>query len=162
MSKATKIYTATQALQKMQRLCVFQERSQDEIRRKLYETGFKGIEAEQIIVRLIEDGFINEERFAKSYISGKFKIKSWGRIKIKAGLLQHGLPSKLIDKLLKSEISEDDYHNSLLQLLRKLHPEGAVADDVMRYQLIRKLYAKGYEPVVTEKVFSEKFIKSDD
>ncbi len=65
--------------------CAYQERSQQEVRDKLYTYGLHEEEVEEVITELIIDGFISEERFAKAYAGGKFRIKGWGRRKIIQG-----------------------------------------------------------------------------
>ena len=87
-----------QALAKAESFCVYQERSQKEVRYKLVEWGMRGDELEEIITDLIINNFLNEERFAKHYASGKFNIKHWGRIKIKQGLKLKGVPDKILQK----------------------------------------------------------------
>ena len=76
------------ALVKMQGWCSYQERSQQEARDKLYELGMWTDAVENIISQLIQDNFLNEERFAMTFAHGKFAIKKWGRIKIKQELKQ--------------------------------------------------------------------------
>ncbi|MFN4123134.1 MAG: regulatory protein RecX [Flavobacteriales bacterium] len=149
MMRSKKIYTETQALQKMQRFCIFQERSQEEVRRKLYELGFSGLAAENIIVALINDKFINEERFVKAYISGKFNILHWGKLKIRQGLKKHQIPEKMISKLLNSEIDADDYESTIVKELQKLYQQSEL-NMKTKFQLIQKLYQKGFEPEQTE------------
>ena len=84
MKKAEKnIYTTSQALKKAADYCVVQERCQQEIRTKLYDWGIYNDDAEQVIAELISLGFINEERFAKAFAGGKFRMKKWGKLKIK-------------------------------------------------------------------------------
>ncbi len=74
------------ALLKAQKYCAYQERCQQEVREKLYEWGVLPEVLENTIAELIIANFINEERFAKVYAGGKFRIKKWGRIKIKVKL----------------------------------------------------------------------------
>jgi regulatory protein len=73
-------------LTKAEHFCAYQERSQQEVRDKLYEWGLWPDAVEQSISRLIEGNFLNEDRFAKAYTKGKFNQKAWGKIKIKQGL----------------------------------------------------------------------------
>lgn len=76
------------ALDKLRSWCGYQERCQQEARDKLYEFSLLTEAIESIIATLIADNFINEERFAKAYAGGKFRIKKWGKIKIKMGMKQ--------------------------------------------------------------------------
>jgi regulatory protein len=75
------------ALQKAQKVCAYQERSQHEIRNKLFEWGLKSSDVEIIIVDLIQNNFINDERFAIQLARGKFRIKHWGKVKITQALI---------------------------------------------------------------------------
>ena len=83
------------ALAKAEHYCAYQERSQYEIRNKLYEWGLWTTDVDEIISELILTNFLNEERFAKAYVSGKFNINKWGKIKIKQGLKLKKVPEKI-------------------------------------------------------------------
>jgi regulatory protein len=78
------------------------------VKQKLYSLGLFGKEAEELISRLIEEGYLNEERFAISYASGKSRNKGWGRIKIRHALEQRGISKYCILKALK-ELDESEY-----------------------------------------------------
>ena len=90
------------ALLKMQSWCAYQERCQHDARNKLYELGLWPEAVENIIVKLIEENFINEERFAIQFAKGKFNIKKWGRIKIKQELKQKRVSDYCLKKALIS------------------------------------------------------------
>jgi regulatory protein len=96
--KSKKIIDEQAAYAKAEHYCAYQERSQQEVRDKLYEWDLKPAEVENIIIRLIENNYVNEERFAKAYVRGKFNQKGWGRIKIKQGLKQKRVPDGLIKR----------------------------------------------------------------
>ena len=113
-----KIFSRQQAKVKAESYCAYQERSQFEIRNKLYEWGLHQKDVEEIISELIELNFLNEERFALAYSLGKFKIKGWGKNKIRQGLKLKRIPDKLIIKSLK-EINENDYLLMLTKILKK-------------------------------------------
>ena len=140
-----KIYTKDQAAKKAEHYCAYQERSQQEMRNKLYEWGLHQAEVEQIIADLIENNFLNEERFALAYTLGKFRITGWGKLKIKQGLKFKRVSDKLITKSL-SKIDGDDYLQKLLQILTKksavLHEKDAFKK---RYKLIQYAAYKGFE-----------------
>src|SRR3569623_1691415 len=117
--KKSKIFEEKTALQKAEHYCAYQERSQQEVRDNLYEWGQYPSVVENIISRLIEGNFLNEERFAKAYALGKFRQKGWGRIKIKQGLKFKKVPDVLIRKALQ-QIDGDDYEKMLTgTLIRK-------------------------------------------
>ena len=113
-----KIFSREQAKVKAESYCAYQERSQFEIRNKLYEWGLHQKDVEEIISELIEQNFLNEERFAIAYSLGKFRIKGWGKIKIRQGLKLKSIPDKLIMKSLKA-IDDDDYVLMLKRILEK-------------------------------------------
>lgn len=134
-----------QALVKAEHFCVYQERSQKEVRYKLVEWGMRGDELEEIISELILNNFLNEERFAKSYASGKFNIKHWGRVKIKQGLKLKGVPDKILQKAIYS-IDDDDYLQTIEKLALKKVQSLSESDPFKRKnKLMSYLQAKGFE-----------------
>ena len=126
---------------KAEHYCAYQERSQQEVRDKLYEWGLWPDAVENIISQLIGDNFLNEERFARAYVTGKFKQKGWGRIKIKQGLKFKRVPDVLIKKALLT-IDGDAY---LLTLQKLLSKKAAVLPEKDQYKRKYKLqqYAMG-------------------
>src|SRR6478609_905032 len=80
--KQKKILTKAEAFQKASSFCAYQERTQQEVRDKLWELQVNRDWIEEIISQLIVENFINEERFAKAFAGGKFRIKKWGKVKI--------------------------------------------------------------------------------
>ncbi|WAC39467.1 regulatory protein RecX [Pedobacter sp. SL55] len=138
-------YDIKTALQKAANWCAYQERSQQEVRDKLYEWQMKPFEVEEIISALISENFLNEERFAFAYVSGKFKIKKWGKIKIKQGLKLKRVPEPLIKKALNS-IDGDEYFETLQQLLEKKQQTEKEKNTIKRqFKLLNYLHSKGYE-----------------
>jgi regulatory protein len=140
-----KIFSRQQAKVKAESYCAYQERSQFEIRNKLYEWGLFQNDVEEIISELIESNFLNEERFALAYTLGKFRIKSWGKIKIKQALKLKRVPDKLIKKSLQS-IDDDDYLTMLKRILEKKAENLRETDSFKRrYLLTRYGSGKGFE-----------------
>ena len=140
-----RILDKKQALAKAESFCVYQERSQKEVRYKLVEWGIRGDELEEILSELIMSNFLNEERFANSYTSGKFNIKKWGRIKIKQGLKLKGVPDKMMNKALYS-IDDDDYMQTLENLaLKKASSLGENNPLKRKMKLISYLQTRGFE-----------------
>jgi len=107
-----------QALQKAKHYCGYQERSHNEVREKLYALGMHKQQVEELISQLIEENYLNEERFAIEFVGGKFRMKQWGRVKIKYELKQKKVSEYCIKKALK-QIDEDDYLKSLNTLAKK-------------------------------------------
>ena len=107
-----------QAIQRIRHFCAYQERAQQEVRDKLYALGMTKDEVEEIISNLITDNFLNEARFAESFAGGHFRIKAWGKQKIKFALQQKRVSPVNIKKALQS-IDELDYKKTLLTLATK-------------------------------------------
>lgn len=138
-------YDKKTALHKAANWCAYQERSQQEVRDKLYEWQMKTAEVEEIISSLIAENFLNEERFAFAYVSGKFKLKKWGKIKIKQGLKLKRVPEQMIKKALNS-IADDDYLETIQQLLEKKQRTEKESHPVKRqFKLLTYLHSKGFE-----------------
>lgn len=140
------------ALDLMQKYCVYQDRCQSEIRTRLIEHGVYGDDLEEVIAELISDDFINEERFAKSYTRGKFKIKGWGRIKILKELKFRKISDYSIKKGML-EIDEDDYYEKLYRLLeKKLETLNESDIWMLRKKLTSFGTQKGYEYDIIKEV----------
>ncbi len=141
-----KRFTPTEALTKIQRYCAYQERSHKEVRNKLFEYGLFASQVDELLSRLITDGFLNEERFAKAFAGGKFRMKKWGRLKIKNELEFMGLTKNCIQRGL-NEIEQADYKTTLKTLLKK--KSEAVQETNLfkkRDKIARYAIGKGYEP----------------
>jgi len=133
------------ALAKGEHYCAYQERSQQEMRDKFYEWGLWKDEVEELISELIQTNFLNEERFTLAYVSGKFKIKHWGKIKIKQGLKLKRIPDKMIANALRA-IDPDEYMHTILVLAEKKAPFIKEKDPYKRkYKLVSYLLGKGFE-----------------
>ena len=110
--------TKERALQKLKHYCGYQERCHSEVKEKLYQLGVWKKDHDEIIAALIEQGYLNEERFAIAFAGGRFRQKEWGRVKIKYELKQKQVSDYSIKKALK-EINEEEY----LKVLKKLAEE---------------------------------------
>jgi regulatory protein len=108
--------TPDQALKKAESYCAYQERSQQEVRDKLYSWGLRRNEVENVLTILIGNGFLKEERFASAFAGGKFRIKKWGRNKIKMALKAKSVSEPLIKKALK-EIDDTEYRKALKHVI---------------------------------------------
>jgi regulatory protein len=153
---AIKITDPHMALMKMQSWCAYQERCQQDARNKLYELGMWTEAVENIIVQLIEDNFLNEERFAMTFARGKFSIKKWGRIKIKQELKQKRVSDYCLKKALQ-QIDETEYMNTLKKIMeskRKLIKEPNKIK--LQYKLMNYALSKGYEKDLVFDVLNNK------
>ncbi|HET6990599.1 MAG TPA: regulatory protein RecX, partial [Bacteroidia bacterium] len=143
--KKQKVFTQHQAMVKAESYCAYQERCQQEMRDKLYSWGLHGDAVENVIAGLISKNFLNEERFAKAFSGGKFRIKKWGRVKIRMELKRRKLSEYCIKKGL-AEIDEDDY----LKTLKKVAEEKAKAvkekdAQKKKYKVMSYLLSRGFE-----------------
>lgn len=133
------------ALQKLQKYCAYQERCHQEVRYKLMDLGIYGEDLEQIIAELITDNFLNEERFARSYARGKFRMKGWGKIKITIELKRRKISPYCLKKGLE-EIEDDAYEEKLREILEKKNKTvKEINIYVRRKKLFNYAYSKGYE-----------------
>lgn len=96
------------ALQKLKHFCGYQERSHAEVRQKLYTLGLYKAEVEELISRLIEEEYLNEERFSRMFASAKSRIRGWGKQKIRHELRQKGVSSFCISQALNA-LDETEY-----------------------------------------------------
>ena len=138
--------TKEQALQKARHYCGYQERSHAEVKEKLYSFGLRKQEVEETLSQLIEDDYLNEERYARQFAGGHFRMKHWGRVKITWELKQKRVSEYCIRKALK-EIDEDDYTKTLDKLAAdKWH---SLRAETNLFSKMRKtqdyLLQKGYE-----------------
>lgn len=140
-----KTATPEEAKQKIRRYCAYQERSHLEVRTKLYSYGLHRGDVEAITVDLITDGYLNEERFAKAYAGGKFRMKKWGRVKIVHALEAKGVSANCI-KIGMREIDDESYAITLRNLLEeKLKSLDSPNNFVLRNKLSTFAISKGYE-----------------
>ncbi len=147
-----KITNIKLAKTKIEHFCVYQERSQQEVRSKLYDWGLWKDAVEEIIADLVTDNFINEERFANAYASGKFRMKGWGKIKIKQGLKLKGISDYCIKNALSS-IDLDDYHVKMKEVLLKRERVEKEKNAQKRiYKLANYLISRGYESDIVWRV----------
>jgi regulatory protein len=102
------VFSIKAALQKIENFCAYQERCHEEVVSKLRSMKMESDEVDQIMVHLITENFINEERFACSFARGKHRIKQWGKIRIINELKFKNISQTLINKALK-EITAQEY-----------------------------------------------------
>jgi regulatory protein len=149
--------TKAQALPKIYRFCSYQERAHQEVKQKLFDLGLYASEVDELLSQLITDGFLNEERFAKAFAGGKFRMKRWGRLKIVHELEAKGLTKNCIKAGLK-EIDDEDYHHALAEVLEKQSARVDEADDfVRRDKIARYAIQRGFEPDLVWKMVKEKY-----
>jgi regulatory protein len=111
-----KTLSKEEALQKLRHYCRYQARCQSQVTRKLFELGVNKTEHRELIIQLIEDLYLNDEKYAISYATGKFRIKNWGRRKIRYELREKKLNDELIQKAME-QIDEEEYLVTLNKLI---------------------------------------------
>jgi regulatory protein len=145
MIKKTKPIDSGMVLKKIQYFCSYQERCIRDTEEKLKDWAVQKKLIPSIISQLQEEGFINEERFAKVYAGGKFRVNKWGRQKIEFELKLKGIPEGMIQKGIE-EIDEEDYQRILRDLIRKKQKEITPENDLnIREKIITFVQGKGYE-----------------
>jgi regulatory protein len=133
-------------LARIQKYCAYQERSQQEVRYKLYSYGLHRNQVEQIIAHLVTENFLNEERFAIAYAGGKFRMKQWGRNKIKDALKQKKISDYCIRKAL-NEINSRDYSKTLDTLIAEKLKAVKEANALKKnYKVAQYVISRGFEP----------------
>jgi len=125
--------------------CAYRDRSQKEVEDKLLEMRMIPEAREQIIIKLMQEDFLNEERFARSFVRGKFRIKKWGRLRIKQELKLKDISAPII-KMAMTEIDDKQYMSTLYALAeKKLNLLKEPNKLKRRKKLSDHLLQKGYE-----------------
>jgi regulatory protein len=142
--KLLKPINPDEALQKLENYCAYQERSPKEVWDKLSDLGIQGQDADQIWAVLVQDGYVNERRFAESYARGKFRNNHWGRIRIRQALRMRAISAENVKAGLDA-IDETEYTTVLSQLLEKKLRHYA-NEDKYRDKAAASLIRAGFEP----------------
>src|SRR5689334_20220275 len=138
--------TKEQALQKLRQYCTYQERSHAEVVQKLWDLRVRKTEHDEILSTLIEEDYLNEERFAKAFAGGKFRMKEWGRKKIYYALKEKKVSEYNIKRAMK-EIDEEEYLDTLNKLADKKYASLKSEQYLVRKKkTIDYLLQKGFEP----------------
>ena len=142
-----KTYTKEQIYQKLKHYCGYQDRCHAEVKTKAYSFGIRKVDVEELTSKLIEEGCLNEERFARAFAGGKFRIKQWGKVKIKSELKQKRISEYCINAAL-NEIDYNKYRETLHKLAIKRWDsiKGAGTNLFVKMTKTRDfLLLKGYE-----------------
>jgi len=148
--------TPSQALEKIKHYCAYQERCHSEVREKLFDYGLNKNESDEILLYLIENNFLDEQRYAEQFAGGHFRRKKWGRIKIRYALRQKQISDPCIKKALLV-IDEEDYLKTLQQLFdEKKNTLRSEKNHFIRKKKIRDhLLQKGYEAGLIQDLLKE-------
>jgi len=130
---------------KIQRFCAYQERCSFDVEQKLRGMKIPQPEIAEIIRKLTLEGFLNDQRFAKAFVRGKFRINKWGRNKIGFELKSRNIEDKLIREAIK-EIDEEEYRKTIRDLILKKKSEIKAEKNLnIREKMINFAAGKGYE-----------------
>lgn len=135
--------TPSMAIDRMRKFCAYQDRAHSEVRTKLIKLEVYGDDLEEVMSQLISEDYLNEERFARSYVRGKFRMNKWGKFKIRMHLNQKRVSEYCINKGME-EIDEEEYVKMIDDLLaRKID---ANSDFKANQKARDALMRKGFEP----------------
>ena len=156
MELSSASYSIEQALVKMEAWCAYQDRCLFEVQNKLETWKIDFQTQDKIIEKLILNRFLDEKRFVESYISGKVRIKRWGRIKIKYQLFQKRVDKKLIEEGLNS-VDQEIYWNNLIALANRKTMEIKPSKNPWKakQKIMTYLSSKGYEQDLIFEVLNE-------
>ncbi len=137
-------YPPFETRSRIKKWCDLQERAQAEVKEKLRSWNVAPSDADQIIVELIEENYINEIRFAKAYTSGKYRIKRWGWRKIEMGLKSKKISSYCIAEA-KKEIDDEEYKENLKKVIEtKLKTVSGKSDWEKKQKVLKYAVSRGY------------------
>ena len=140
-----KSYTFLEIKQKMANYCVYQDRCHQEVEQKMWDFLLIPEAKEEILLFLMKENYLNEERFTRSYIRGKFYMKSWGRNKIRNHLKFKGITEKLITQSF-DEIKEEDYDKTLKKIYLNYYDKlKGLQEYQKRSKTIKYLLGRGFE-----------------
>ncbi|NLN33457.1 MAG: RecX family transcriptional regulator [Flavobacteriaceae bacterium] len=147
-------FTVNEIRDKLAKYCAYQDRCHWEVENKMREFNLIPEAYEEILIYLIQNDFLNEDRFARSFVRGKFNQKNWGRIKIRVELKKRRIPSKMIESAL-GEIDEEDYFKTLQKLFEK--KKESLKNDRESFKKKAKirnyLLQKGFESEIIAELF---------
>ena len=140
------MFIKEQALQKARQFCAYSERCHYDVRNKLYSLGLFSKQVNEIIAQLIEENYLDEERYAKSFAGGHFRLKKWGRKKIIQALNAKQISSYCIKKAME-EIDDDEYTRTLQKLVNEKYITLKKEKNIFikKTKLKNYLLQKGYE-----------------
>lgn len=147
--------TYTEALSRAEKYCAYQERSQQEVRRRLRAWRVEEEAAEAVIAELIAQNFLNESRYAMAFVSGHYRIKRWGRLKIIQALRADGLSERCIrDALAATDFS--DYPETIRRVAdswQRTH--ASCPPEERKWRLKAYLFSRGFEGGEIERMYGD-------
>ena len=153
--QANKPLTPDQVLDKMAKYCAYQERCVKDVRDKLKAFEISEEEKAKIIDYLLDNRFVNDERFAKSFVRGKINQSGWGVNKIRFHLVQKGIAKEIIDEAL-SQTDEEVYRQRLIDILQtKVKTVKADSDFEKKRKLAAYAMQKGFESALVWEILKD-------
>lgn len=150
-----KSFTFDEIKLKLVNYCVYQDRCHAEVEQKMREFLLIDEAKDEIILYLLKENYLNEERFTRSYIRGKFYIKHWGRNKIKIHLKQKQISDKLISSCF-DEIDEDDYEKMIRKIFEDYYSkQSGLKEYQKKSKTIKYLMSRGFEYEKINDTFGE-------
>lgn len=139
-------YSVDEALDVLRRYCAYQERCHQDVRKKLRSMNMIEEVIDHIIVKLIEDDYLNESRFARTFVSGKFRIKNWGKNRLISELKKRGLSKFTINQAIL-EIDPEEYVK-VFDALAEKRLASLKEDNILKLKrkLADYLLYRGWEP----------------
>lgn len=154
--------TEPEMLQRAAAYCSSSEHCIQEVRKKIGAAGLPDEAADRIIDRLVQEGFIDEERFSHAFVNDKLRFNHWGRVKIGYELQMRGIPSSTYQPALAA-IEEEEYENILLQLLKNKMPSVKAKDERdFVLKLMRFAAGRGFESQVTNRCLKRLFEETNE
>ncbi|WP_394331972.1 MULTISPECIES: regulatory protein RecX [Chryseobacterium] len=145
MHMEKKSFTFDEIKQKLVNYCVYQDRCHAEVEQKMKEFLLIDEAKEEILLYLMKENYLNEERFTRSYIRGKFYIKHWGKTKIKMHLRQKQISEKMISSCF-DEIDEDDYRKTIVRIYEDYSSkQKGLKEYQKKSKTIKYLISRGFE-----------------
>jgi regulatory protein len=137
----------------IQRYCVYQDRSVHDVKEKMNSLGVPNAKAKSILDLLQEEKFIDDERFVRSFVHGKFRNNKWGRLKIAFALKNKGIPETIIREEI-GNIDEDEYRSTLITLITRKRKEIKAEKNLnVRQKIVNFALGKGYEmPLILDSI----------
>ena len=145
-------------LARAERYCANEEQCRTSVRKKLCDWGATPDSSSKIVTRLIDQGFIDERRYARAYVSSKLRNQKWGRLKVIYQLRSKQVPPKFITEAL-AEIPEEEYRNILLDVAKTkwdTYPDTEPTNK-RRSKLVTFLASRGYEAPVIQSMLDEHY-----
>lgn len=136
--------TDQEILEKAASYCAYQERSEQDVRNRLGKWDVAASKTDAVIDNLKKEGFLDNERFAEAFVRGRFRLKKWGRKKIRYGLLQHGIDNEAVENAL-ALIDDEEYILVLQDLLARRVRGKANPSLQDKSKTFNFLGSKGYE-----------------